>query len=240
MKNVSVLIVDDNKDFTEGMEMVLEANGIEAEIAHSGEEALTKCKERSFDLTLMDVKMPGKNGVETFFEMRKNDPDARIMMMTGYGTSELLDEALGKGAWGVLRKPFDMQEVLNVIKSIKAGGICIADDDPVFLKTLAIILKEQGYTICTAQNGKEAIDCVKEFAPDFLILDLRMPILDGLRTYLELKKQGHNIPTIIITAYADQEIEAIEELRTLSVDRVLRKPFDPREIIKMIKNFSNN
>jgi len=65
-----------------------------------------------------------------------------------------------------------------------------------------------------------------------------MPVLSGLETYLELKKAGRAIPTIIVTAFAGEETETLERLRSLSVSGVLRKPFDPRELLKEVERLA--
>ena len=67
-----------------------------------------------------------------------------------------------------------------------------------------------------------------------MILDLRLPILSGLETYLELKRIGHAIPTLIVTAYMDEYADDIDRLRSLSISGILRKPFDPRELLKAV------
>jgi CheY-like chemotaxis protein len=63
-----VFIVDDDKDFAETLKMVLEGRGYDVEIAHSGEEAIAKFCEQDFDIAFMDVKLPGKNGVASFWK----------------------------------------------------------------------------------------------------------------------------------------------------------------------------
>jgi DNA-binding response OmpR family regulator len=65
-----------------------------------------------------------------------------------------------------------------------------------------------------------------------------MPVLNGLETYLELKKAGRAVPTIIITAFTDEETGTIKRLRALSVSGVLRKPFDPRELLSAIERLA--
>ena len=70
-KPIRVFIVDDDVDFAESLALVLEENNCEVKLASSGEEAINTFKKLEFDITFMDVKMPGKNGVESFLEIRK-------------------------------------------------------------------------------------------------------------------------------------------------------------------------
>ena len=86
----------------------------------------------------VDVKLPGKNGVESFLEIRKFKPESKVVMMTGYSVNQLLDEAVDNGAWGVLHKPFNMELMFEMLGKIKPRGILIADDDPAFVNTIIL------------------------------------------------------------------------------------------------------
>ncbi|MCP4544584.1 MAG: response regulator [Chloroflexi bacterium] len=239
MNSLRVFIVDDNIDFAESLALLLEGRGCEVELALSGEEAIEKFHQHDFDITFMDIKLPGKNGVESFMEIRKLNPSARVVMMTGYSVEQLLEQAVEQGAWRILNKPIDVHRVLDMLEEIKPDGILVVDDDPDFIESVKILLENKGYTVFVAGNGQDAIERIYSQRIDILILDLRMPILNGLETYLELKQNHHVIPTIIVTAYADEESDVIAKLRSMSVSAILRKPFDPRELLNMLKHLSH-
>lgn len=251
MNPLRVFIVDDDRDFAESLTLLIEGRGYEVELAFSGEEAVEKFRQRDFDITFMDVRLPGMDGVESFMEIHKLKPSARVVMMTGYSVEQLLERAVEQGAWGVLNKPIDVYRVLAMLEEVKPDGILIVDDDEDFVESVKDLLVSNGYTVCVARNGREAIERIcsngadnkrpadKRRPIDVLILDLRLPILSGLETYLELKKIGHALPTIIVTAYADEEADAIDRLRSLAVSGILRKPFDPRELLKAVERLSH-
>jgi len=179
------------------------------------------------------------DGVESFMEIRKLKPSARVVMMTGYSVEQLLERAVEQGAWGVLNKPIDVYKVLEMLKNVKPDGILIVDDDDDFVESVKDLLVSNGYTVYVARNGREAIERISSNGIDILVLDLHLPILSGLETYLELKKTGHALPTIIVSAYVDEEADAIDRLRSLSVSGILRKPFDPRELLKAVERLSH-
>ncbi len=235
MKKIRVFIIDDDRDFAESLSMAIEGRGFDVELAFSGEEAIEKFQEKDFDIAFMDVKLPGKNGVESFIEIKKFKPGVRVVMMTGYSLEQLLEQAVRNGAWGVLHKPLDMNHILKMLEKIKPDGILITDDDPDFVESIKDLLMNEGYNVFVAENGKEAIERIQKNNIDILILDLRMPILGGIETYLELKKSGHIVPTIIVTAFADEEVGTIEKLHSMSVSGILKKPFDPRELLDIIE-----
>ncbi len=236
MNPLRVFIVDDNQDFAESLALLIEGRGYAVELAFSGEEAIEKFRQQDFDITFMDVKLPGMDGVESFLEIRKFKPSARVVMMTGYSVEQLLEQAVEHGAWGVLNKPLDIHRVLEIIKNVKPDGILIVDDDPDFVESIQDLLVSDGYTVFVAKNGREAIDRLLSNGIDILILDLKMPIMGGLETYLELKRMGRAIPTIIVTAYADESASDVDKLRSLSVTGILRKPFDPRELLGAVEH----
>ena len=239
-KQINVFIVDDDADFAESMTLMLEGQNCKIKVANSGEDAISKFRDQDFDITFMDVKMPGKNGVESFLEIRKFKPNARVVMMTAYSVNQLLDEAIENGAWGVLHKPFDMGHVLEMLSKVKPYGILIADDDPDFVNTIIEMLETNGYTVYTARDGKEAVERIKSDGIDVLILDLHMPLLSGLEVYTELKKSGHTVPTIIVTAYAKEEADTLDRLQTLSITGILTKPFDPKVLLLAIEDLTKS
>ncbi len=180
MGKLKILVVDDDKDFAESMADILELEGHEVQLAFSGEEAIGKFKEEDYDITFMDIKLPGKNGVESFLEIRKFKPHANVAMMTAFSVDELLEEAVGNGAIGVLNKPFDMQGVIEMVNKIKPRGILLADDDQDFVDNIRKTLEEKGYNVFVANDGKEVVRRVQSNGIDVLILDVSMPYLNGL------------------------------------------------------------
>jgi two-component system, NtrC family, response regulator HydG len=234
MNPIRVFIVDDDKDLAESLSIALEGSGCEVEIAHSGEEAIKAFSEKDFDIAFMDVKLPGKNGVESFLEIKKMKPGIKVVMMTGYSVEQLLEQALENGAWGIIHKPIDMLKLLETLNNVGEKGVLVVDDDPDFVTSTQDFLTDSGYRVFVASNGEEAIHNIRSKAIDVLILDLRMPILNGLETCIELKKEGIFVPTIIVTAFADEEKTTIDTLCLMPVCGLLKKPFDPKELIESI------
>ena len=94
MNKLKILVVDDDQNFAEGLAETLEMEGHEVQLAFSGEEAIKKFKGEDYDITFMDVKMPGKNGVESFLEIRKFKPHAKLAMMNALSVDEILEQAV--------------------------------------------------------------------------------------------------------------------------------------------------
>ena len=230
-----VLIVDDDQDHAESVADILEIHGYGVELAGSGEQGVARFRASDFHIVLMDVKLPGMNGVETFAEFKRIRPDARVLMMTGFSVEGLVAEAVGNGALGVLYKPFAISELLDALERVKPRGmVLVADDDPEFAGSIEPVLKQNGYVVEIARNGREALE--KASAPGItcLILDLRMPLLTGLEVYLKLKEAGASVPTIFVTGCAEEHADALRQVNGFG-QGLLVKPFDPAVLLRSME-----
>lgn len=110
-----VLVVDDDPGIGETMSDILTLEGYEVEIADCGERAVGLCDASHYDFVLLDIRMPGMNGVETLREIKRLDPTARVIMITGYECGELAQQAMVEGAEAVFRKPLDVAAFLPLL-----------------------------------------------------------------------------------------------------------------------------
>ncbi len=115
----TILIVDDEKNYPPILAAVMEEEGFEALMATSGEEALNILKHSDVDLVLTDMKMPSMDGIALLENVKKKDPELPVIMMTAHGTVEKAVEAMQKGAYSYIMKPFDNESlILYVNKAI--------------------------------------------------------------------------------------------------------------------------
>ncbi len=110
-----VLIVDDDAIVLQSCQRILEAEGMEARVAHSVEEGEQALKKEAFDLMLTDIKMPGQDGFEMIVRARRLLPDLPILMMSGYSVSETIEKSIHFGANHYISKPFTPQELLEAV-----------------------------------------------------------------------------------------------------------------------------
>jgi len=118
-----VLIVEDDPDFAESLMIALGVRNCDVDVARTGEEAIRKFRNLCYDIAFMDIKLPGKNGVESLAEIRDFCPAAKVVMMTGFSEISLLERARQAGAIDILRKPFRLKEMFSYIDQIE-------DDSP--------------------------------------------------------------------------------------------------------------
>ncbi len=119
---IKVLIVEDDPDFAESLMIALGVRDCHVDLARTGEEAVRKYRNLCYDIAFMDIKLPGKNGVESLAEIRSFCPSARIVMMTGFSEAALLETARQAGAIDILRKPFRLKEMFSFIDNLRGAA----------------------------------------------------------------------------------------------------------------------
>lgn len=117
-KKPSILVVDDKPAMRESLKDWLREDGYEVGLAAGGEEAIVKAKEKTWDVVLLDLKMPGMDGLETMKRLKEVSADTEILMMTAYATVDTAVQAMKEGAFDYLVKPFDPDEIELQIKKI--------------------------------------------------------------------------------------------------------------------------
>lgn len=118
MKMNSVLIVDDEKNIRLTLCQALEVLSVETDTAADGEEALTRLKEKEFGLILLDLRMPGMEGMQVLRRVREIRPDIRVIILTAYGTVESAVEAMKLGAVDFIQKPFSAEEIRALVSRV--------------------------------------------------------------------------------------------------------------------------
>jgi DNA-binding NtrC family response regulator len=116
-----VLLVDDEVPFVETMTKRLTKRELDIIPAYNGEEALLKLEEnRNIEVIILDVKMPGMDGIDTLGEIKKNHPLKEVIMLTGHATVESAIEGMKKGAFDYLMKPCDIELLVNKVTDAAA------------------------------------------------------------------------------------------------------------------------
>lgn len=111
-----VLVVDDNAALAENVADILESEGFEAIPVDSPANALEAAQGRSFDAVVLDVRMPGMDGIELRERLRESQPDATFVFMTAFATDERLDAARRSGVEGILAKPFGPDTLIRLLR----------------------------------------------------------------------------------------------------------------------------
>ena len=236
-----VLIIDDDCDHAESIADILVSQGHDTELAFTGQDGVAKFRKSDFDIVLLDFKLPDTNGLEVFIELRKIRPRAKAILMTGFSLEQVIEQAIDKGVLGVLHKPFELKQFMELIEQVKPHStVLIVDDDTDFAASLEAILEQNGYRVRIAGTGHEALDRLIANDIDCLILDLKMPVLSGIEVYLKLKEAGRMVPTIFVTGH-QLEKELLLGQRDPPIERdIFTKPLNLSDLLAVIKTATNS
>ena len=114
-KKGSILVCDDEEIMRDVLETILSGAGYKVDLAKTGEEAVEAYAEKNYDVVLMDVSMPGKGGLTALEEVIKMDEEAVVLMITAYATFDTAISAWEKGAEGIIRKPFQNEQIIALV-----------------------------------------------------------------------------------------------------------------------------
>jgi PAS domain S-box-containing protein len=205
LRDFRVLVVDDENDARVLMQHYLEDFGCSVLTATNAEEGIAMARREHPDLITLDLMMPGMNGWDAL-KVLKNDPEVRnipvvvVSILAGEGRGKLL------GAVDLVTKPVEREDLLRVLwrNLVRRQGarVLVVDDDAATRDGLSAHLKEVGLEVQLAENGQDALEQVQNEAPDAVVLDLLMPVMDGMTFLDRLRASPYHrgLPVIVMTA----------------------------------------
>ncbi|MBD3380464.1 MAG: response regulator [Candidatus Omnitrophica bacterium] len=230
----AILSIDDETSFTELLKGYFELRGYRVDVTNDGSKGLELAKRNRYDVALLDLKMEGMDGDEVMRKMRRINPRTRTIFITAYNDSgktrkRLLDE----GAFAFVEKPIsslkDLEETVRraVEPPTKKGAdamlkILVVDDEIDICDFVKNFFKDRNFEVFVAHDGREALNLVESRRPDIVLLDVKMPVMDGMQALREIKKVNRKSRIIMITAVNDTD--RIEEARRLGVYEYITKP----------------
>jgi len=233
----NILVVDDLKSIRLTLGGILEDEGYNVVLAENGYQAIEAAKQIPFALIFIDIKMPGINGVQTFREIKRINLQAVVIMMTAYSVEDLVTEALEEGAYAVVYKPFDIESIVSIIESaLQKTLILVVDDSFTDRETLKTILEEKGYSVVTASSGAEALAMVKEKRFDIIFLDVRLPDIDGVEFFEQVKAIDPEVAVIMMTGYSEAEL--MQKVISHGAYTCIYKPFNVDKVVSLLGELS--
>jgi two-component system response regulator HydG len=218
---------------------ILKVKGMEPIAAYSGEEALHFAESEKPDCVLMDIKMPGINGVETLKKLKELSPDLPVVLMSAYATEDQIEEAKQQGAYTVLNKPIDIQIVLSFLALLrKEESILIVDDDPNFCRTLKDILQTRGYRVVTESDPDKVFEHMEQKYMLTVLLDLNLGNKDGLDVLKDIRAKYPSKPVVLVTGMKDEMTASIEKGKKIGAYTFFYKPLEIDSLISSIKEIS--
>jgi len=288
MSKIRVLLVDDEEDYVRTMAERMEMRDLSSRVATSGAEALRMVEDEAPDVMVLDLRMPGIDGMQVLERVKVEHPQVQVIILTGHGSDNEEEEARALGAFEYLQKPADTGQLIDVITAAWKRGLKVAadflreskgefdrtmqaaawaeagerdlavdamakappreqeapaasrsvkvllvDDEEDYVRTMAERMEMRDLGSDVALTGEQALEMLEADLPDVMVLDLRMPGMNGLEVLTRVKEAHPQVEVIVLTGFGTEQDE--HEARRLGAFDYLRKPVDIGDLMTTIR-----
>lgn len=252
---IKILIVDDDQMNCDLLQNVFTRHGYIVMSATSGLEGLNLFRKHAPRITILDLRMPGMDGLTVLKEIRAMDPHAPVIVLGGGATETQENQARALRVTDFIRKGLSLDILVEAVHriailpaqparmpSLSSGGpaiqsidelVLVVDDDPLVCDLLVQFLSLRGYRAVGVKNGVDALKMVEDGPPDAILLDLIMPGMSGVEVLRSLREKEYQGTIIIMTGSHNEEL--LEEAWALGPQEVLVKPIDLERLLTAIQ-----
>jgi len=245
----TILVIDDERMVCDLLRAVFSRYGHEVITAFDGRNGLALFEQHRPRFTLLDLRMPGMNGIDVLTRIRALDPRAAVIVLTGAGSADLENQARQMGVTDFLSKGLSLEALVGTVERVmqqpvkppaspsqstdaqkapshsqKAGSILVVDDEPPIRELLRKFLTARDYEVRVASDGQQALALVDQKSPDIIVLDVHMPGMNGIEVLKRLRAKNYAGGVMFLTSSQDETLLQ-EGLELGSVD-ILGKPVD--------------
>jgi CheY-like chemotaxis protein len=237
----SILVVDDEVDTCKNLSDILTDLGYYVDIAHDGPSGLELVRRKPYDVALLDLKMPGMDGLTLYREIKKLRADTVAIVVTAYAAGATAEEALTAGAWQVLAKPVDFPKLMSLVdEALGQPLVMVVDDDPDLCASLWDLLRERGYRIGVAHNKTAAAEQMKDRNFKAVLIDMKLPKDDGTEVFRLVREKHPQARTMLITGNRTEVDQLIHRVMNEGADAVCYKPFDVPKLLNTLHELTHN
>jgi len=247
--NYRVLIVDDEPTNLSYLNRLLNRSGFAVQEAENAEIGLKLWREWQPHIILTDWRMPKMDGLEMVRQIRQIDNKTPILLITASSYAEDEELILSAGCNSYLFKPVDRQKLLSEIdrwlteiyprKAKEPLSILLAEDNPVNQKVILRMLTKLGYNADVAVNGQIALDAIRNNKYNLVLMDVEMPILDGIEVTQQVRLEIDNPPAIVaMTAHRDRD--EMNRCLKAGMKEFITKPISIEELKKLLERYEGS
>jgi PAS domain S-box-containing protein len=232
-----VLVADDDPDIAALIKLQLEEADYRVTVVGRGAKVLEMARTTCPDLIVLDILLPDMDGREVLETLKSESAtaDIPVVMLTIVADD---GTAFDLGAADYLTKPADAARLQDAVRSALArrGRILVVEDDVDAIEMMRLALRRVGYNVDVAGDGYEALTLARRWRPQAIVLNLRLPGMDGYEalSHLERNPGTRGIPIIVTSAHAMDSDEEEKRLRSLGVASFLPKPFTVNQLVTQI------
>ncbi len=264
LRGLKTLVVDDNPTSLVFLQQILESFTFQVKAVDSGLQAIAALDRESYDLVILDWRMPEIDGIETAKRIKALPHQIsipKILMVTAYGREEVQQQAQQLGINAFLLKPVSRSTLFDTIAevfgragaiagrpilkaprgiantmSIRGASILLVEDNEINQQIAVELLTSQGLVVEVANNGLEALDKVNQNRFDLVLMDIQMPLMDGLEATRQIRRHERErgddswqpLPIIAMTAHAMSDDR--EKSLDAGMNDHVTKPINPDEL----------
>jgi len=234
-----ILIVDDEADTCANLSDILTDLGYEVDTAHDGLAALELVKKHTYDVALLDLRMPGMDGLELYRRIREVSAGTVAIVVTAYASSDTAKSARAAGAWQIVPKPVNIGSLLGLVaQALDTPLILVVDDDCDLCENLWDLLHERGYRVDIAHDvpGAESALALHRF--HVVLIDMKLPAGDGHQVLRALQEIDKEARAIVITGHTAEMETKVQEALQAGAKAVCYKPFDVEKLLSTVQQLS--
>lgn len=254
----TILVVDDEPAFCDLVKWLLKSHGHEVLIAYNGHDALASYMQCRPHFTMLDLRMPDMDGLEVLQKIRAVDPNAAVMILTGWGTDQLEEQARRLGATDFLSKKLSLDSIVASMERLlrpsdktpvaapspagkkeavpvvpETDTILLIDNNPKTREAFAQFLKLHGFQIHTSQDGATALQLLDRERPQLIVLDADILDMKGVELLRQLRARNYTGGIVMMTATQGENL--LQEVWDMGSIDILGKPVEPERLMLAIQ-----
>jgi two-component system, NtrC family, response regulator HydG len=234
-----ILIVDDEPDTCANLSDILNDLGYTVDTAYDGFAALELARKNSYEVALLDLRMPGMDGLELYRRLREISAETVAIVVTAYASSDTAKSVLDSGAWKILPKPVNIGDLLkDVSHALDTPLVLVVDDDCDLCENLWEILHERGFRVCLANDLPQAEKKLAEHRFQVVLIDMKLPSGTGQELLHTLRTIDPDARTVIITGFRNEMETKVQTAMDAGANAVCYKPFDVAKLISTVEALS--
>ncbi|MBL8879769.1 MAG: response regulator, partial [Phycisphaerales bacterium] len=234
-KTYDVLIVDDDQNMRLTLAEILADDGYGVLTASTGEEAVDICKKFTFRLVLMDVRMPGIDGIEAFRQIRKNCVRSQIVLMSAYSDPQLQNAAIDEGALAFMPKPVPIEAINKLIAEVTSTAVLYVGTADEFTRRVLQTISGQGFQTSVCEQLHNANQLLRQINYDVLILDVDNVSRAAEQELSKFLDSARNLSAILVSSAAFDDDRIMKSFESRILGR-LRYPLESEAAIMLLES----